>query len=93
MALFRAHDIQWLAQKHPRNANQSNNNEYLLNYLLSVEHELLATVKWRRVFEQHHIDEHVQNRWSTTGRIALLYARCTAERKPFEEHHKHHVRK
>lgn len=59
-----AHQIQWLAQKHPWNANQCNRNEHGLNFTLTFEHELITSGQCDIRFEQHHVDEHIQNGWS-----------------------------
>jgi len=64
-------DVQGLAQQHPGNAAQADEHKGLLQLWLGLEHEFVATLGRLGVLEQHHVDEHDQDRGSATWCLRL----------------------
>lgn len=85
-----AQNVQRFSQQHPRNAQQANDQEYSLNCSLSVEHEFIAIGNRFGIFEQHHVNEQNQNRWSAGWRVDGDIGFVRVE-NPFQKHHEHHV--
>lgn len=64
-------DVEGLAQQHPGNAAQADQDKDLLYIGLGLEHELIASRGGRSVLEQHHVDEHDQHGRSAARGLGL----------------------
>lgn len=75
-ALLRELDVQWFAEQHDGNAEDSDDDEVELKVALALEHVGIARSYGLGLREQHHVNEEDQHRRGAVRRQFHIHVHC-----------------